>query len=178
MANPGAVVVGLGATGVSVIRHLQARGWQLVATDSRTDPPGLAQVRAMAPGIRVALGGLDVALLADVDYVVASPGLSLQDPFFVTARGLGLPVIGDIELFSRSGAKPVAGITGTNGKSTVTTLVAEMARAGGIDARAGGNLGPPALDLLDDGEAGLYVLELSSYQLETTSSLELVVSSW
>jgi UDP-N-acetylmuramoylalanine--D-glutamate ligase len=108
--------------------------------------------------------------------VVASPGLSLQDPFFVTARGLGLPVIGDIELFARSGAKPVAGITGTNGKSTVTTLVAQMARAGGIDARAGGNLGPPALDLLNGEAVDLYVLELSSYQLETTSSLELAAA--
>jgi UDP-N-acetylmuramoylalanine--D-glutamate ligase len=176
MAAPSAVVVGLGATGVSVIRHLQARGWQLSATDTRADPPGLAKAREIAPGMRMALGALDEALLADVDYVVASPGLSLQDPFFVTARGLGLPVIGDIELFARSGARPVAGITGTNGKSTVTTLVAEMARAGGIDARAGGNLGPPALDLLEGGAAGLYVLELSSYQLETTTSLELAAA--
>jgi UDP-N-acetylmuramoylalanine--D-glutamate ligase len=176
MSAPRAVVVGLGATGVSVIRHLHARGWKLVATDTRAEPPGLAKAREIAPGMRVALGGLDEALLADVDYVVASPGLSLQDPFFVTARGLGLPVIGDIELFARSGARPVAGITGTNGKSTVTTLVAEMARAGGIDARAGGNLGPPALDLLNGEAAGLYVLELSSYQLETTCSLELAAA--
>jgi UDP-N-acetylmuramoylalanine--D-glutamate ligase len=176
MATQRAVVVGLGATGISVIRHLLARGWHLVATDTRAQPPGLARLREIAPRMRVALGGLDEALLADVDCVVASPGLSPNDPFFVTARSLGLPVIGDIELFARSGARPVAGITGTNGKSTVTTLVARMAQASGIDARAGGNLGPPALDLLEAEAAGLYVLELSSYQLETTYSLELAAA--
>ncbi len=81
-------------------------------------------------------------------------------------------MIGDIELFARSGARPVVGITGTNGKSTVTTLVARMAERSGLTARAGGNLAPPALDLLEGGPAQLYVLELSSYQLETTHSLQ------
>jgi UDP-N-acetylmuramoylalanine--D-glutamate ligase len=172
-----AVVVGLGSTGVSVIRYLLARGWVVTATDTRSDPPGLEQVRAMAPGLRVVLGGLDEALLADVDYVVVSPGLSLADPFFVTARGLGLPVIGDIELFARSGARPVVGITGTNGKSTVTTLVAQMASRAGLTTLAGGNLSPPALELLAGEPAQLYVLELSSYQLETTHSLELAAAA-
>jgi UDP-N-acetylmuramoylalanine--D-glutamate ligase len=171
MTAPRAVVAGLGKTGQSVIRHLLARGWQVTATDSRSEPPGLAELRALAPGLRIALGGLDEALLGDVDYVVASPGLSQSEPFFVTARSLGLPVIGDIELFARSGAAPVVGITGTNGKSTVTTLVALMAERAGLAARAGGNLSPPALDLLQAGRADVYVLELSSYQLETTHSL-------
>jgi UDP-N-acetylmuramoylalanine--D-glutamate ligase len=172
-----AVVAGLGNTGISVIRHLLARGWQVTATDTRVDPPGLAQLRQIAPGLRLALGGLDIGLLTDVDYVIASPGLSVADPFFVTARGLGVPIIGDIELFARSGARPVVGITGTNGKSTVTTLVAKMAERAGMDARAGGNLAPPALDLLGQQSAQLYVLELSSYQLETTVSLELVAAT-
>jgi UDP-N-acetylmuramoylalanine--D-glutamate ligase len=113
MPVPRAVVAGLGKTGISVVRHLQRSGWQVTATDSRADPPGLAELRTLAPGLRIALGGLDEALLGDVDYVVASPGLSQADPFFVTARSLGLPVIGDIELFARSGAAPVVGITGT-----------------------------------------------------------------
>jgi UDP-N-acetylmuramoylalanine--D-glutamate ligase len=177
MAAPRAVVAGLGKTGHSVIRHLLARGWTLTATDSRADPPGLAELRQLAPSLRIVLGGLDEALLGDVDYVVASPGLSQDDPFFVTARSLGLPVIGDIELFARSGARPVVGITGTNGKSTVTTLVAKMAERAGQVARAGGNLAPPALDLLDGTAAGLYVLELSSYQLETTHSLALAAAT-
>ncbi len=172
-----AVVAGLGKTGHSVIRHLLARGWQVTATDSRREPPGLAELRQIAPGLRIALGGLDEGLLSDVDYVVASPGLPQNDPFFVTARSLGVPVIGDIELFARSGAKPVVGITGTNGKSTVTTLVARMAERAGLVARAGGNLSPPALALLDGTAAGLYVLELSSYQLETTHSLQLAAAT-
>jgi UDP-N-acetylmuramoylalanine--D-glutamate ligase len=172
-----AVVAGLGTTGLSVIRYLLAQGWQVSATDSRRQPPGLAQLREFAPRLRVATGGLDMALLADVDCVVTSPGLPTTDPFFVTARGLGLPVIGDIELFARSGARPVVGITGTNGKSTVTTLVAKMAESAGVDVRVGGNLGTPALDLLQGGQAGLYVLELSSYQLESTASLELAAAT-
>jgi UDP-N-acetylmuramoylalanine--D-glutamate ligase len=172
-----AVVAGLGKSGQSVIRHLLAAGWQVAATDSRQDPPGLAELRQLAPEMRIVTGGLDQALLRDADVVVASPGLSQADPFFIAARGLGLPVIGDIELFARSGAAPVVGITGTNGKSTVTTLVARMAARAGLDARAGGNLSPPALDLLDGRPAGLYVLELSSYQLETTQSLHLAAAT-
>jgi UDP-N-acetylmuramoylalanine--D-glutamate ligase len=172
-----AVVAGLGKTGHSVIRHLLARGWQLTATDTRRAPPGLDELRAMAPGLRIALGGLDVGLLSDVDYVVASPGLPQSDPFFVAARSLGVPVIGDIELFARSGEHRVVGITGTNGKSTVTSLVALMGRQAGLATRAGGNLAPPALDLLQGEPADLYVLELSSYQLETTYSLRLAAAT-
>ncbi len=100
-----------------------------------------------------------------------------RDAFFETARARGIEVIGDIELFARSGAAPVVGITGTNGKSTVTTLVARMAERAGRVARAGGNLAPPALDLLEGGPAQLYVLELSSYQLETTQSLQLAAAT-
>ncbi len=172
-----AVVAGLGKTGHSVIRHLLALGWQLTATDTRAAPPGMDELRAMAPGLRIALGGLDVGLLADVDYVVASPGLPQSDPFFVAARSLGVPVIGDIELFARSGAHRVVGITGTNGKSTVTSLVALMGKQAGLVTRAGGNLAPPALDLLQGEPADLYVLELSSYQLETTYSLQLAAAT-
>ena len=176
MRSPSAVVVGLGVTGMSVIRHLVTKGWEVCVTDTRADPPGLAALRDFAPSVRASLGGLDQEMLAGADCVVASPGLSLQEPFFVAARAHGIPVIGDIELFARSGARPVVGITGTNGKSTVTTLVAQMARRAGVDARAGGNLGPPALQLLAGAPAGLYVLELSSYQLETTDSLELAAA--
>jgi UDP-N-acetylmuramoylalanine--D-glutamate ligase len=177
MGAPRAVVAGLGKTGHSVIRHLLARGWQVTATDTRKAPPGLDELRAMAPGLRIALGGLDVGLLADVDYVVASPGLPQSDPFFVAARSLRLPVIGDIELFARGNPGRVAGITGTNGKSTVTSLLALMGQRAGLATRAGGNLAPPALDLLEGAPADLYVLELSSYQLETTFSLQLSVAT-
>jgi UDP-N-acetylmuramoylalanine--D-glutamate ligase len=177
MGSPRAVVAGLGKTGHSVIRHLLAHGWQVTATDTRKSPPGIDELKALAPGLRIALGGLDVGLLTDVDYVVASPGLPQSDPFFIAARSLRVPVIGDIELFARSGAHRVAGITGTNGKSTVTSLVALMGQRAGLSTRAGGNLAPPALDLLEGGAADLYVLELSSYQLETTFSLQLATAT-
>jgi UDP-N-acetylmuramoylalanine--D-glutamate ligase len=177
MADSRAVVAGLGKTGQSVIRYLAARGWQVSATDSRVAPPGLDALRAAFPGLRIATGSLDATLLDGADCVVASPGLPQSDPFFVAARDKDVPVIGDIELFARSGARPVVGITGTNGKSTVTTLVARMAERAGLATRAGGNLAPPALDLLDGAAAQLYVLELSSYQLETTHSLELAAAT-
>jgi len=168
-----AVIAGLGLTGISVARHLVARGWRIAVTDTRSEPPGLEALRTLAPQARTAFGALDPGLLDGASLVVASPGLSMQLPFFAVARQCGLPIVGDIELFARSGARPVAGITGTNGKSTVTSLLAHMARGSGVDARAGGNLSPPALDLLEGGPAGLYVLELSSYQLEATTSLRL-----
>lgn len=172
-----AVVVGLGRTGQSVIRHLAARGWNISGTDTRAEPPGLAMLRAVYPGLAFSVGGLDLHLLVGADCVVVSPGLAQDDPFFAAARARGIEIIGDVELFARSGARPVVGITGTNGKSTVTTLVARMAERAGVAVRAGGNLAPPALDLLDGAPPKLYVLELSSYQLEATSSLELVAAT-
>jgi UDP-N-acetylmuramoylalanine--D-glutamate ligase len=119
----------------------------------------------------VRFGAFDEALLDDATRVIASPGVSLREPFMMSAAIRGVPIIGDIELFAREAQAPVAAITGTNGKSTVTTLVARMAEAAGKRVLAGGNLGRPALDLLDDPVPELYVLELSSFQLETTRSL-------
>ena len=169
-APPYAVIVGLGRTGLSCARFLRARGWRLAVTDTRDAPPQLAQLAALDAAIPVSLGRLDTALLKDAVCVVASPGVSLEDPFFAAARRLGLEIVGDVELFARAADAPVVGITGTNGKSTVTTLIARMAARAGLRVRVGGNLGEPALDLLSAGTE-LYVLELSSYQLETTASL-------
>ncbi|MBV8911047.1 MAG: UDP-N-acetylmuramoyl-L-alanine--D-glutamate ligase, partial [Gammaproteobacteria bacterium] len=169
-AAPYAVIVGLGNTGLSCARHLHALGWRLAVTDTRLSPPQLAALTALDPGIAVRLGGLDTDLLGDAVCVIASPGLPLKLPFFAEARRRGLEVVGDIELFARAATAPVAGITGTNGKSTVTTLLAGMAARAGLRTRSGGNLGEPALELLGRG-AELYVLELSSYQLETTTRL-------
>ena len=103
--------------------------------------------------------------------IIASPGVSLREPFLMSAAVRGVPIVGDIELFAREARAPIAAITGTNGKSTVTTLVASMANASGKRVLAGGNLGRPALELLDEPVPELYVLELSSFQLETTRSL-------
>jgi UDP-N-acetylmuramoylalanine--D-glutamate ligase len=167
---PYAVIAGLGATGLSCARYLHRGGWRLAVTDTRAAPPQLAALEALDARIPVHLGELDPALLEGALCVVASPGLPLRGPFFDEAQRRGLAVVGDIELFARAARAPVVGVTGTNGKSTVTTLVAGMAQRAGLKVRAGGNLGPPALDLLADGTE-LYVLELSSYQLETTRSL-------
>jgi UDP-N-acetylmuramoylalanine--D-glutamate ligase len=169
--RPYAVIVGLGRTGLSAARYLRAHGWRLAVTDTRALPPELAALAALDPAIPLRLGGLDAALLEEALCVVASPGVSLDQPFFAAARHRGLEIVGDIELFARAADAPVAGVTGTNGKSTVTTLLARMARRAGLRVRAGGNLGEPALDLLEAGTT-LYVLELSSFQLETTTRLE------
>jgi UDP-N-acetylmuramoylalanine--D-glutamate ligase len=177
-----AVIVGLGRTGLSCARYLRERGWRLAVTDTRPEPPQLAALRQLDPQIPLRLGGLDARLLDDALCVVVSPGVSLEQPFFAEARRRGLEIVGDIELFARAVDAPVAGITGTNGKSTVTTLLGRMAARAGVKVRVGGNLGEPALDLLGAahraGEVvGLYVLELSSYQLEATHSLDLAAAA-
>ena len=179
-----AVIVGLGRTGLSCAHYLHARGWRLAITDTRQSPPELKRIAELDPAIPLRVGGLDAALLDGADLVVASPGVSLAEPFFVAARGRGLEIVGDIELFARAANAPVVGITGTNGKSTVTTLVGRMAERAGLRVRVGGNLGEPALNLLEQAPSAadsagtsqptqVYVLELSSFQLEATSSLVL-----
>ena len=173
-----AVVVGLGKTGASCLRYFAKHGVPVSATDNRRAPPGLLELGALAQSIDVRLGGFDLSLLDGASQVVMSPGVSLNEPIAVAARERGIEVLGDVELFardvrSRGTHTPVIGITGTNGKSTVTTLVAHMAKAAGRAVLAGGNLGEPALDLLEQPTPDLYVLELSSFQLETTTSLTL-----
>ena len=166
------VIVGLGKTGMSVVRYLRAQGTGMAVTDTRAAPPGLEALRELAPEVTVRAGGLDERLLEGANAIVVSPGIAARGAFFDAARARGVPVLGDIELFARAARAPVVGITGTNGKSTVTTLVGRMAQRAGRRTRVGGNLGEPALELLDPA-AELYVLELSSYQLDTTESLTL-----
>ncbi|HEV8443754.1 MAG TPA: UDP-N-acetylmuramoyl-L-alanine--D-glutamate ligase [Steroidobacteraceae bacterium] len=173
---PNAVVVGMGRTGLSVARHLQRSGFRIAVTDTREAPPELASVQALGSSVVTRTGGFDARLLEGADIVVTSPGVPLDDPFFVQARARGLDIVGDIELFARAVDAPVVGITGTNGKSTVTTLLGRMAERAGVRVRVGGNLGQPALDLLGRGATDLYVLELSSFQLDTTHSLKLKAS--
>src|SRR5277367_2693458 len=167
------VVVGLGKTGASCVRYLAKRGDRVSATDTRRAPPGLAELGGLAKSIDLRLGRFDLSLLDGASLVLMSPGVSLEEPIAKEARARGIELLGDIELFARAVRAPVIGITGTNGKSTVTTLVARMAAAAGRRVLAGGNLGEPALDLLEQPSPDLYVLELSSFQLETTSSLVL-----
>lgn len=166
------LIVGLGRTGLSVARYLDAQGLSFAVTDSRAAPPELGALQRFAGDAQISLGGFDIDLLKGVSEVIASPGVSTREPILAEAIKRGIPVVGDIELFARASTAPVAAVTGTNGKSTVATLVALMAQAAGLRAFAGGNLGRPALDLLQETPADLFVLELSSFQLETTHSLK------
>jgi len=170
------LIIGLGATGLSCARFLAAQGVQVAVADSRKRPPGLDALNAEYPDIAVFLGPFDDRLFDSAERLVVSPGVPVTTPQIAAARARGVPVVGDIELFARTAEAPVVAITGSNGKSTVTTLVGEMARASGVHVAVGGNLGTPALDLLDDA-VELYVLELSSFQLETTESLQAAVAT-
>ena len=170
------LVVGLGATGLSVARYLVRRGEQVAIADSRKTPPGLDTLNEELPDIAVFLGPFDDALFHSADRLVVSPGVPVATPQIDAARQRGVPVVGDIELFTQVANAPVVAITGSNGKSTVTTLLGEMAKASGLKVAVGGNLGTPALDLLDD-DIELYVLELSSFQLETTYSMQAAVAT-
>jgi UDP-N-acetylmuramoylalanine--D-glutamate ligase len=171
------LVVGLGKSGAATARYLGGAGAALVLTDSRAAPAGLDEVRAAAPQGEFRLGAFDAPQpWSQYACAVVSPGVSLDEPFVVALKQAGVEILGDIELFARAAAAPVIGITGSNGKSTVTTLVGEMAREAGLRAGVGGNLGTPALDLLDP-QARLYVLELSSFQLETTHTLNLAAAT-
>ncbi len=169
-AHPRTLIVGLGLTGLSCARYLQARDVPVVIIDSRRHPPGLAMLREQMFGVSVVTGGFDPRVFASAERLIVSPGVSIQEPQIRAARERGIEVIGDIELFAREAKAPVAAITGSNGKSTVTALLGEMARRAGGEVAVGGNIGLPALDLLSD-RVELYLLELSSFQLETTRSL-------
>ena len=161
------VIIGLGLTGLSCVDFFLARGVTPRVMDTRQAPPGLDN---LPEAVERHLGSLNDNWLLDADLIIASPGIALAHPSLSAAADAGIEIIGDIELFCREAQAPIVAITGSNGKSTVTTLVGEMAKAAGVSVGVGGNIGLPALMLLDL-EKELYVLELSSFQLETTYSL-------
>jgi UDP-N-acetylmuramoylalanine--D-glutamate ligase len=166
------LVVGLGRTGLSVARFLSRRGVPVAIVDSREHPPGLESLRADLPAdVALFLGGFKTEAFERAEQLIVSPGVSVKEPLIVAAAARGVPVIGDVELFAQLATAPVVAITGSNGKSTVTTLLNAMAQSAGKDVRMGANIGTPALDLIEELEPDLYVLELSSFQLETTYSL-------
>ena len=162
------VIIGLGLTGLSCVDFFMARGVTPRVMDTRVSPPGLDKLPA---SVERYVGGINSDWLLASDLIIASPGIALAHPALSEAADAGIEIIGDIELFCREAQAPIVAITGSNGKSTVTTLVGEMARAAGWQVGVGGNIGLPALTLLKS-PAQLYVLELSSFQLETTHSLK------
>lgn len=170
------LVIGLGATGLSVARFYKRRGIDACYIDSRENPPGLAELQQLHPHADILLGTAPRSLIKSVDRIVVSPGISDAEPMLVEARAAGADVISDIELFAREARAPIVAITGSNGKSTVTTLLSLMCEAAGKVGLAGANLGRPALDLLTEELPDFYLLELSSFQLQRTKDLPALVA--
>ena len=170
------LVVGLGVTGLSVVRHLSKKNIQIVVADSRMEPPGLEALKTEFPDITLCLGVFDEAVFMGAAQIIVSPGVSLKEKAIEHAIAQGVEVVGDIEVFAQQVNAPVVAVTGSNGKSTVISLLGEMANTAGINAVVGGNIGVPALDLISSG-ADLYILELSSFQLESIKSLKPVAAA-
>jgi len=170
------IVVGLGKSGMSLVRYLARQGVRFAVVDTRANPPELSTLREQFPQVEVRCGELDAEFLGRASELLISPGLAVATPALQEAAQRGAKLSGDIDLFARAAKAPIIAITGSNAKSTVTTLVGEMAAAAGRNVAVGGNLGTPALDLLAD-DVELYVIELSSFQLETTELLNAEVAT-
>ncbi len=164
-------VFGLGMTGMSVARFFAQQHVPFMVFDSRDKPQNLTAFKQQFPNIEVCLVDWPEARFAEVDEIILSPGVVMDHPMLQSATRAGIPLIGDVELFLRQVDAKIVAITGTNGKSTVTSLVGEMAKQARVKARVGGNIGIPVLDLLPQADIEWYILELSSYQLELTPSL-------
>ena len=166
------VVAGLGISGVAAVNFLHEKGYHVAVTDSRTSPPGHDQI---PPEVQTSFGKFDEEMLLSAEEIIISPGLDPKLPVIQTALAQGIPVVSEIQILRRATEKPIVAITGSNAKSTVTTLIGLMAKYAGKKVAVGGNLGRPALDLTKD-DPELYILELSSFQLETTSNLNAEVA--
>lgn len=170
------LVVGLGMTGLSVVQYLSQNNNNIVVVDSRQSPPGLEQLQQQYPDVSIYLGEFDEAVFLGASQIVVSPGVSLKETVLRHAIQQGVEIVGDVELFAEQVNAPVIAVTGSNGKSTVVSLLGEMAKTAGVNAMVGGNIGVPALQLIND-NAELYILELSSFQLETLKSLKPVAAA-
>ena len=177
---PARLILGIGATGLSVARFLARRGQAFAAADSRGHPAMIEQFRAENKDIRLHLGDESEIDLDGIEQLIVSPGIDPRHPWVGRARELGVEIVSDIDLFLAEVARlghSVVGITGSNGKSTVVTMIGEMFRAARVNAAIGGNLGTPALDLLNYGWAEAFALELSSFQLQYMKAPNLAVAS-
>ena len=169
--NKHITVLGLGVTGLGIVRFLLSQSIQPYVVDSRENPPGVDWLNQHAPQLKTHFGDLENAALSACDMIIISPGLGLKTPAIAKAINAGVEVIGDVELFARINSKPVVAVTGSNGKSTVVTLAYEVLKTAGYKVALGGNIGTAVLDLLY-GDFDVFVLELSSFQLDTTRSLK------
>ena len=166
------LILGMGKTGLSVAKFLHNKNKKFIAADSRHNPPFLKDFKQKFASNKYFLGSWKKTILDNIDLIIISPGISHNESIVILARQKNIPIIGDVGLFFKYVRKPVIGITGTNGKSTVTALVADIAKGQGLKTKVGGNIGTPCLELLK-GEADIYILELSSYQLDTAKNLKL-----
>ncbi len=168
------VIVGLGKTGLSVVRYLASQNKSFAVVDSRQTPPNAEDLKRDYEEVPFHFGDFNSSWFASADQLVVNPGIAVATPEIQQAKQSGAEIIGDIELFSREigQTKPIIAITGSNGKTTVTLLLDLMAKKSGVTVATGGNVGTPALDLLLESDTELFILELSSYQLETSPSLK------
>lgn len=171
------IVMGLGQTGISCVRYLAKKHARFAVVDSRSNPPDLAAFKTEFPRVELRLGKFDAHFLARATELIISPGVAQTEPAIQEAIGKGVRLSGDIDLFCREITAPIIAITGSNAKSTVTTLVGKMAQAAGINVGVCGNIGTPVLQMLEEPEKELYVIELSSFQLETTQALRAKVAA-
>jgi UDP-N-acetylmuramoylalanine--D-glutamate ligase len=169
------VIVGLGGTGLSCAKYLASRGEKFIVVDSRDKPPGLAEFKQNFPNAECVLGHFPLAIFLSAKELIVSPGISLKTAEVSAAINAGVPVTGDIDIFSKHVDAPIIAVTGSNGKSTVVAMLAQILKKAGIKHGLGGNLDgdnlKPALDLLREDRKKIYILELSSFQLETTVNL-------
>lgn len=170
------LVFGIGVTGLSVARYLKRKKVSARFVDTRPAPPAIRELTDLDPHADIVLGQLPETLLRNISRVIVSPGIPETHSLLVAARGLGIEIVSDIELFVREARAPLVAVTGSNGKSTVTSLLAMMCALSGVSALAGGNLGEPALDMLEGEQPDYYLLELSSFQLQRTAHLPLKVA--
>ena len=180
-SNRISVIVGLGSTGLSCAKYFASKGKPYKVVDNRDDPPGLSALIEQFPATEYEVGGFFLDTFKNAKELVVSPGINLNTSEIVAARRAGVPVTGDIDIFSKLVTTPIIGITGSNGKSTVVSILAEILKKAGKKYGLGGNLDganfKPALDLLGEGKKDFYVLELSSFQLETTEKLSAEVAA-
>ena len=170
------LVFGLGTTGMSVARFLKRKGIAARFVDTREEAPGVDELGALDPDAEIILGKTSDKLLKNVSRIIVSPGVCDAEPLLEAARKAGIEIVSDIELFVQDADAPLVAVTGSNGKSTVTTLLSLMCEASGVNGLAGANLGEPALDLLEHDAPDFYILELSSFQLQRTATLPLKVA--
>ncbi len=170
-------VLGLGITGISCVNYCLKKGWQVVVMDSRDNPGNLQSFKKQFPQVQVVCGAFDENQLLNADLVIVSPGIDFNHPALNRAKTANIEVVGDVELFARECKTPLIAITGSNGKSTVCDCMGYILNAMGIKNIVAGNIGTPVLDLLQGEQPEVFVLELSSFQIEALFSLNASVAT-